>query len=64
MEVTCMTCKKEYIIDFKDKQYNKIKSGKSKLYVCKTCNEGVQRESIKTTGISPNDVDEYGKYLK
>lgn len=64
LEVTCMTCRKQYTIDHKDPQYAKIKQKKTKFYICYKCNSGMQKEAISYTGISANDIDEHEKYSK
>jgi uncharacterized protein YlaI len=64
LEVTCMTCRKKYVIDHRDPQYTKIKRKLTKFYVCKKCNSGLQNEATMITGIGPNDIDEHDKYVK
>jgi len=62
MDVICMFCKKEYSIDKTDIQYNKLVNNKSGLYICKNCNTSLQKESINSTGINPNQINKYDKY--
>jgi uncharacterized protein YlaI len=64
MNVNCMMCRKAYEIDPRDTQYNKLKSGKTKFYICHNCNRGVQGEASVFTGINPNQLDEHDRILK
>lgn len=65
MKVVCYMCKKEYEIDGSDPQYRKIKSGESKMYTCKNCNNSIKQEAIKSTGFDPSlmDPDKYDKFI-
>jgi uncharacterized protein YlaI len=64
LELTCMTCRKKYIIDHRDPLYTKIKQKKTKYYICSKCNSGMQNEAARITGINPNDIDEHEKFAK
>jgi uncharacterized protein YlaI len=63
LKTKCFSCRKEYEIDYKDSQYNKMKKNPKALYVCKNCNQSMQRESQSKTGLNPDLVDEQNKYL-
>ncbi|WP_407690645.1 DUF2197 domain-containing protein [Salinibacillus xinjiangensis] len=64
MEVTCMTCQKDFEIDAKDPQYSKLKRGISKMYVCKNCNQSIQGQATNLTNIHLDDLDPHNKALK
>lgn len=56
-----MLCKKEYSINTADSQYSKLKNN-PKSFICKNCNTSLQKESIKETGINPNQITKYDKF--
>lgn len=63
LHVTCFLCKKKYTIDHSDSQYQKIKRNPKAYYVCKKCNKSMKEEAQQKTGINPDMIDKYDKYL-
>ncbi|MBP1949680.1 DUF2197 domain-containing protein [Virgibacillus litoralis] len=64
IKTKCFFCKKNYTIDYSDAQYQKIKKNPKAHYVCKKCNESMQREAQSTTGLDPDIIDKYSKFLR
>lgn len=62
-DVTCFFCKKEYSISSSDDQFFKIKKNPNASYVCKDCNTSMQKDAQKSTGLNPDAIDPYSKYL-
>ena len=63
-DTTCIICRKDFVIDKSDYQYFKIKYQESKLYICRKCNFFLQREAINTTGIDPDEIDRFDRFIR
>lgn len=64
MMVQCMTCKKHSEIDAKHPQYQKLKRGESKFFVCSSCNQNIQGQASAETNINVNDLDQHDAILR
>ncbi len=64
LKTICFLCKKEYEIDQTDLQYEKIRKNPKAYYVCKSCNQSMQREAQQKTGLNPDMIDKYDKFYK
>ncbi|WP_188456462.1 DUF2197 domain-containing protein [Virgibacillus oceani] len=64
LNTICMFCKKKFTINHTDKQYNKIKKNPESFYVCKNCNQSMQKEAQSNTGLNPDDIDKYDKFFR
>ncbi|SET36410.1 hypothetical protein SAMN05421676_104182 [Salinibacillus kushneri] len=64
LKTQCFFCKKEYTIDSYDTQYKKLKNNPKSYYVCKTCNQSMQNEAKKGSGINIDDIDKYDKFFR
>jgi len=47
VEIICTVCGKKYIITPLDQDYDKLRLGKSKAYVCQTCAKKITLELYK-----------------
>ncbi|MCA0970233.1 DUF2197 domain-containing protein [Halobacillus litoralis] len=63
MDVTCFFCKKDFSINLSDPQYTKLQRNPESSYVCKPCNDSMQRDAQTSTGLHPHQIDAYNKYL-
>ncbi|WP_181349303.1 hypothetical protein [Thalassobacillus sp. CUG 92003] len=63
MNVTCMSCQNEFMIDSKDPQYQKFKRGLTKYYTCKDGNRSIQGAASTSDGVNVNDLDPYDHIL-
>ncbi|RKN80617.1 hypothetical protein [Paenibacillus ginsengarvi] len=59
----CLTCTKTSVLQPGDPDYGKMKSGPSKLYICKTCKTALKEEAILVTGLNPNVLDPMEKIV-
>ncbi|WP_127578904.1 hypothetical protein [Paenibacillus koleovorans] len=57
IEANCMTCRKLFRVTPSEPQYYKLKSGQTKLYVCKDCAASLKQEAVQTTGLDPALLD-------
>ncbi|WP_079479854.1 hypothetical protein [Halobacillus salinus] len=64
MEVHCFFCKKDYSITRSDPQYIKLVQNRGGSYVCKSCNQSMQRDAQASTGLHPDQIDAYDKFLR
>ncbi|UOQ92164.1 DUF2197 domain-containing protein [Halobacillus shinanisalinarum] len=64
LKTICFFCKKKYTIDRSDTQYQRILKNPEASYVCKSCNQSMQKEAQTSTGLNPGDIDKYDKYLR
>lgn len=55
-----MSWAKKFLLEPSDPQYSKMKEGKIKLYICKSCGNSLKEDAIKSTGINPNILDGHG----
>ncbi len=64
-DTTCMICRKGFtIFSSSDYLYQKIKYSESKFYICKWCDFYIQSDAIKTTGIDPDEIDRFDKFIR
>lgn len=64
LKTVCFFCKKKYTIDRSDTQYQRIMKSPEARYVCKSCNQSMQKEAQASSGLNPDDIDKYDKYLR
>lgn len=60
LEARCMSCSKQFVLSPLEPQYQNIKTGKSKLYVCKSCSSLMTEEAVHSSGIRPELLDPKG----
>jgi AcrR family transcriptional regulator len=60
---TCLICKKEFGIPFSDYRYKDIKYKRDVHHVCNDCGKMVQEECQKITGLTPDMLDFWEKFL-
>jgi transposase-like protein len=56
--------KQEFVVDRTGKQYRKIKENPKLSYVCKHCNQTFQKDAQINTGINPDTIDKYDKFIQ
>lgn len=59
----CLICKKEFAIPFTDFRYKDIKYNRAVNHCCDKCNQMVQEECQKITGLTPEMIDVWDKVL-
>lgn len=60
MQVTCMLCRKTYVLDQRNPQYMRMKQGLSKQYVCAGCNNSLQQDAQRHVEFDPSLIDDKG----
>lgn len=64
LEANCFFCKKKFDVKPSDSQFRKLKQNPESSYVCQSCNQSMQREAQRSTGIHPDQIDQYDKVLR
>ncbi|WLR59219.1 hypothetical protein [Guptibacillus hwajinpoensis] len=64
IETLCFFCKKKFHVKPSDSQFRKLKQNPGASYVCKACNQSMQREAQQSTGIHPDQIDQYDKFFR
>ncbi|WP_075036463.1 DUF2197 domain-containing protein [Halobacillus dabanensis] len=64
MEKKCFFCKKTYTLDRSDPQYMKLSKNPKASYVCKSCNQSMQKDAQTSTGLHPDLIDSHDKFLR
>ncbi|MEW6182986.1 MAG: hypothetical protein AB1500_07390 [Bacillota bacterium] len=65
VKAVCMICKKEFEITRHDFRYHELKrSGDRGGYICDRCSYSIQKESIATSGINPDEVDRMDHFIR
>ncbi|MFD1020854.1 DUF2197 domain-containing protein [Thalassobacillus hwangdonensis] len=63
IRTNCFFCKKEFEVGASDPQYKKLRANPKASYVCKHCNDSMQKDAQQTTGLNPDMIDSHTKYL-
>ncbi|WP_226578234.1 DUF2197 domain-containing protein [Halobacillus litoralis] len=64
LKTNCFFCKQTFQIDRSDPQYIKISKNPKASYVCKTCNRTMQKDAQTSTGLNPDTIDRYDRFLR
>lgn len=59
MNLKCVFCKNEYLIDNSDPQYKTTKNNSTKSFVCKKCNNSIQSDARRNVDFNSELVDPY-----
>lgn len=60
MEVSCLFCRKQFVIDSSDPQYFRLKYKQTNHYICKSCNRNMQNEAKSNVDYDPSVIDSKG----
>ncbi|PFG12398.1 uncharacterized protein DUF2197 [Bacillus sp. es.036] len=64
LEANCFFCKKKFRVKPSDSQFRKLKQNPKASYVCQSCNQSMQREAQRSTGLDPDQIDQYDKFFR